>query len=56
MTPLRSMLGPKGWAAFVAVAAVLAIGVPLMNLAAPPGSALHLPRSEERRVGKECRL
>ena len=43
MTPLRSMLGPKGWAAFVAVAVVLAIGVPLLNLAAPPGSALHLP-------------
>jgi urea transport system permease protein len=43
MTPLRSMLGRKGWAAFVAVTVVLAIGMPLLNLAVPPGSALHLP-------------
>ena len=37
------LLGTRGWAAVVAAAAVAGLLVPLLNLAVPAGSALHLP-------------
>src|SRR5262245_60142381 len=36
------MLGARGWAAVGAALAVVAVLVPLANLAVPPGSPLHL--------------
>ena len=37
------LFSPLGWLAFAIAGAVLLIGVPALNLASGPGSALHLP-------------
>src|SRR5215475_6598354 len=39
---LLSLLDRRGWAAFLAIGALLAIGIPALN-ALPASSALHLP-------------
>jgi urea transport system permease protein len=39
---LWRLYGPKGWLAIAACAAVLFIGVPVLNLAVPPDSAFHV--------------
>jgi urea transport system permease protein len=36
------LLGPKGWTGVLAAAITLVVLVPLLNLAVPAGSALHL--------------
>ncbi len=47
-----SALGPRGWTAVLAATVVIAVGVPLLNLALPPGSALHLPDFYVSLLGK----
>jgi len=37
-----TQLGPRGWTGVLAATIVVAVLVPLLNLAVPPGSALHL--------------
>jgi urea transport system permease protein len=37
-----TQLGPRGWTGVFVAAIVIAVLVPLLNLAVPPGSALHL--------------
>ncbi len=39
----QPLLGPRGWAGFGAVGAVLLVAVPVLNLAVAPGAALHVP-------------
>jgi urea transport system permease protein len=36
------LLGATGWAAVIAVVLVITVGVPVLNLAVPPDSALHV--------------
>ena len=36
------LLSGKGWAAFMAIAGVIVLGVPTLNLAVPPDSVVHL--------------
>jgi urea transport system permease protein len=46
------LFSPLGWLAFAIAGAVLLIGVPALNLAASPGSALHLPNYLVPLLGK----
>ena len=39
---MKTMLGVRGWAGVLVATIVIAAVVPLLNLAVPPGSALHL--------------
>ena len=39
---MRTQLGVRGWAGVLVATIVIAAGVPLLNLAVPPGSAVHL--------------
>ena len=42
MDGFKSLLGPRGWAAFLGIGAILLVGVPLLNLL-PASSPLHIP-------------
>ena len=46
------LFSPLGWLAFAIAGAVLLIGVPALNLATSPGSALHLPNYLVPLLGK----
>jgi urea transport system permease protein len=48
---LASVLGPRGWVAFVGIGLVLAVGVPVLNLL-PPSSPLHIPNYLVPLLGK----
>jgi urea transport system permease protein len=51
MGPLASVLGPRGWAAFLGIGLVLAVGVPVLNLL-PPSSPFHIPNYLVPLLGK----
>jgi urea transport system permease protein len=46
------LFSPLGWLAFAIAGAVLLIGVPALNLATSPGSAMHLPNYLVPLLGK----
>ncbi len=48
----RSVLGPKGWTTLMAAVIAVCVLAPLMNLLAPPGSALHLSDFALSLIGK----
>jgi urea transport system permease protein len=41
-SPLQHLLGPKGWAGFIAALIVICVLVPVLNLVLPETSALHI--------------
>ena len=41
-TPLQRLLGPKGWASLIAALVVICVLVPVLNLAMPESSVLHI--------------
>ena len=51
MGPLTSLLGPRGWSAFLAIGVILLVGVPLLNLL-PPSSPFHIPNYLVPLLGK----
>jgi urea transport system permease protein len=51
-TAFRSLLGPKGWAAFLGVGFVLIVVVPLLNILPAQGSFLHIPNYLVPLLGK----
>ena len=51
-SPRGVLLGPRGWVAVLAAAVVLLVGVPVLNLAVPEGSALHLSDYAVSLLGK----
>lgn len=44
-TPSNSLLGTRGWTLVLVALAVLTVLVPVLNLAVPAGSAMHLVTS-----------
>ena len=50
--PASRLLGPKGWAALLACTLAIVVGVPVLNLLVPAGSALHLSEFYVSLLGK----
>ena len=50
--PVRGLLTGKSWGAVLAVTLIVAVGVPVLNLLVPAGSALHLSDYGVSLVGK----
>jgi urea transport system permease protein len=50
--PRGLLLGTRGWAVVVALAGAIVVGVPLLNLVVPEGSALHLSDYAVSLLGK----
>ncbi len=48
----RVLLSPRGWAAVLAAVLVVAVLMPVLHLAVPPGSAWHLPEFYVSLFGK----
>lgn len=51
MAPFKSLLGVRGWAAFLGIGIVLLVGVPLLNLL-PASSPIHIPNYLVPLLGK----
>jgi len=51
-TPTARLLGARQWAGVLVAVVIVAVLLPLLNLAVPPGSALHLPDFYVGLVGK----
>ncbi|MBM4073811.1 MAG: urea ABC transporter permease subunit UrtC, partial [Planctomycetes bacterium] len=51
MDGFKSLLGPRGWAAFLGIGVILLIGVPLLNLL-PASSPFHIPNYLVPLLGK----
>jgi urea transport system permease protein len=47
-----ALLSPRGWTAFLACTLAVAVGVPVLNLLVPEGSALHLSEFHVGLLGK----
>ena len=47
-----TQLGPRGWTGVLVATLTITVLVPLLNLAVPPGSALHLPDFYVSLLGK----
>ena len=52
LPPAAPLLGPRGWAAYVAALVVLCVGVPVLNLWVSPDSGLHLSDYAVALLGK----